>query len=343
MISACEATVSDLSVALIPRLLISAFLNPIHVHFPLYRVDVISVGSKDGYEADFVVVHPEETKIEPDTPMIMIHPALGIPGRYYTRLAERLCSRNGWIVAIQEQRGQGSSSWTASSYTNWGYWTPIAVDFDLHLSTLRSKFPSNPLFILGHSAGAILWCLWMSKQLIEGKESEVRRQIAGLIVIASGVIDFRIHPSRTLFPFSLFVASVSYLLGWFPGERLGFGGPAEAKNFMLDWCHNIWTGKWNPKGCPYEDITSTFSKIPVPAYFTTLDNDVFTPPVCCAKFSEFLNPATTTYVTIESKKYDEYRDMPGELAHIRWARGDTILPFIEAYVAQILTPRSAKL
>ena len=275
--------------------------------------------------------------------MIIVHPALGVPARYYFRLAERLCERNGWIVAIQEQRGQGSSSWTASRSIGWGYWTPIALDFDLHLAILRSKFPSNPLFILGHSVGAILWCLWMTKQLMEGKEDELRRQISGIMVIASGVIDFRIHPSRSLLPFSLWVALVSQVLGWFPGERLGFGGPAEAKNFMLDWCHNIWTGKWQPRGCPHEDITSHFHKIPVPAYFTTLDSDAFTPPVCCAKFSEFLNPSNTTYVTIESQKYDEYRDMPGELAHIRWARGDTILPFIESFLTKTLQQKSAKL
>lgn len=299
--------------------------------------------STDGYEADFVITHPLESKIEPTTPMMIIHPALGVPGRYYSRLAEKLCARNNWIIAVQEQRGQGSSGWTASSSKNWGYWTPIAVDFDLHLATLRSKFPDNPLFILGHSAGAILWALWMSKQLKEGKESEVRKQIRGFLVIACGVIDYRIHPSRTLLPFSLFVASASYILGWFPGERLGFGGPAEAKNFMLDWCHNIWTGNWKPIGCPYDDITENMKNIPVPAYFTTIDSDVFTPPVCCAKFASYLNPSTTTYKTIESKNYEEYRDVPGEVIHIRWARGDAILPIIEDFVVKTLMPKLAKL
>lgn len=281
-------------------------------------------------------VHPPADKITEKTVLVVIHPALGIFGGYYAKLAENMAYRYNWIVIVQEQRGQGTSSWRASRRENWSYWTPISYDFDLHLSIIRTSYPSNPLFILGHSVGGILWSLWMAAKVVEGKEAEVKKQISGFLCMASGSIHHAIHPSSSLLAYSWFIASVVTILGWLPGEKLGFGGPAEAKGFMLDWCSNIWTGRWQPRDCPHQDITSAFKRIPVPAHFTTIDKDTFTPPICSSTFAEHLNPATTSYATIVSDSIPEYKNLEPDQAHIRWARGTAFLPIMEAFVNRTL-------
>jgi len=273
--------------------------------------------------------------IHEQTVIVVIHPALGVPGAYYSRLAKHLCERNDWIVAVQEQRGQGSSSWRASRTCNWSYWTPVALDFHLHLQLLRDSYPKNPIFLLGHSVGFVLWSLWLAKMTRE-KNEEALANISGLLGICSGSIYYGIHPSNTLLMRSLIITFISNALGWFPGERMGFGGQAEARGFMHDWCRSIWQDDQQPYECPHPHIMKTFKELKIPIRLMTLDNDEFTPPISTEKMAARFNPYYTSYHTIESKGELEYKDLPGDQAHVKWARGKAILPYIEGWIKQTL-------
>jgi predicted alpha/beta hydrolase len=298
------------------------------------------VESADGHKADLVVFRPLPEKISVATPVLVVHPAMGVAGAYYDKLAESLVIQYGLVVAVQEQRGQGSSNWRASSSRDWSFWEPITQDFHLHLAIIRQEFASNPIFVLGHSVGSFLWNLWLAKQLLE-KNDKNFNEIRGLVLIACGSIHSPTHPSRILLPYSYFVSFVCHVLGWWPGAKLGFGD-SEAKSFMLDWAHTIWHGNWQPRDCPYPNITESFRRIKKPTLFLSIDSDAFTPPVCTALFASRFDPQYTSMVVINAAAEEEFKGMTGEQVHIRWARTNVMLPHISTFVRRCLafdTPR----
>lgn len=278
---------------------------------------------------------PPEARVHSKTVVIVIHPALGVPGYYYNKLADWLCERNDWVVAVQEQRGQGSSSWRASRACNWSYWTPVVFDFPLHLQLLRSAFPTNPLFALGHSVGFVLWSLYLAKTQLEGGNAAAI--VSGVLGIGTGSIYYGTHPaSYALLARSIMITMVGYALGWFPGEKIGFGGPAEARGFMLDWCRSIWFDDQQPHECPHPRITNAFKALKVPMRLMTLQTDAFTPPSATARMAARFDPQYTSFHFIDCESEPEYKDFTGEQAHVKWARGTAILPHIESWIAQQL-------
>lgn len=295
----------------------------------------------DGHEADFVITHPSPEKISQRTVVLLIHPALGVAGAYYLKLAERLCARNNWVVAVQEQRGQGSSSWKASPDCDWSYWTPVSQDFDLHLDIIRKTYTQNPIVVIGHSVGAILWSLWLARAQLENNPRG--SWISAGFHITCGNIYYKVHPARSLLAYSWLIAAVTWTLGWLPGEKVKFGGPAEAKSFMLDWCQTIWDGSIGSRECPHKHISHQFKHITIPLSFTTFDTDSFTPPACTEHLAKMFNPQYTSFEVIRASTEKEWQTMSGNEIHIRWARGTAILPYIERFVNGIVNGSIAKL
>jgi predicted alpha/beta hydrolase len=270
----------------------------------------------------------------------MIHPAIGTPGKYYDRLAKRLVLKNNWAIGVQEMRGHGTSSWIASSTQNWSYWTPVEMDIDLHLSIIKSLFPQNPIFALGHSAGGVIWSLWMAKMAALGRCHD----IAGLVSICSGSVYYKIHPKSTqCLMLGMWVWTASSALGWFPGAKLGFGGEREAKHFIQDWTHNIFWGHWQPHRCPISDITTKwFKHIHVPKAFISIDQDQYTPHASTLAFiSMFPQGGDHTHFKITAKDDLELSKVDLPQLHHRWAKTDSFIPIISNWINSKLPSGSA--
>lgn len=285
----------------------------------------------DGHEADFVIFSSAALTVTSGTPVVMIHPALGTPGKYYERLSKKLVLKNGWVVANQEMRGHGSSSWIASSSQNWSYWTSPALDFDLHMAIVKSLYPTQPIFAFGHSAGGILWTLWMAKMAFAGKT----HGLAGFISVASGSVYYRVlEKSMSAWLLGVWVWSTSAAIGWFPGTKLGFGGEREAKHFIQDWTHNILYGHWQPHGCPIPDIsTKWFKEVHIPACFISIDQDQYTPHASTIAFMEmFPKGSDHTHIKVTAKDDPELCKLELPQLHHKWARGDSFIPYISDWV-----------
>lgn len=279
---------------------------------------------------------------------MLVHPAIGVAGQYYHRFAQTLVQRNGWIVVVQEMRGQGTSSVRASRASNWGYWTIITQDFDTHLAIVESKWPDNPIFVAGHSASGALWALWLAKKTFE-KES--LSTIKGHIVFTGGDANYLSHPSKNTYLLARISQVVIYTLGWWPGTKMGFGGDAEAKDFMLDWGYNILYGGWNDMlNCTVPKITSELKNVHKPALYVSIEEDLFLPTVCSELLAKHYGSEKVTHIKLRHKDIPSLRDTPIEQIHFKIMRSDEISPIVESWVAKVLQypdspilPVSAKL
>lgn len=121
----------------------------------------------DNATSDIAFFYAVGNKEKDDTPVFVVHPALGTPGGYYHHLAEGISKEIGFHVVVAEIRGNGTSSEIPSHKTDWGYWDLIDKDVETHMEKVLEYFPKNPLFLVGHSLGGQLQGLYTSKLLLE--------------------------------------------------------------------------------------------------------------------------------------------------------------------------------
>jgi predicted alpha/beta hydrolase len=282
----------------------------------------------DGHCSELAVFTPNNAK--PGTSIVLIHPALGTPAGYYMKLAEALSSRNNLIVAVQELRGNGTSSWRASRKVDWTYWTCPSQDIPANIRTLRYLHPTGPLYLMGHSIGGIMISLYMCKLKVE--ESRRLDEIAGLLIIASGSLYYKSYPKPSIWWISWLVVCMAYLFGFFPGKMLNFGGKAEAKGLMLDWAQEIRTGNCVPTGCPYPNLVDAMKKIDKPVLLISFDKDAFVPHESAERLATFFSESRVTHLKVDPKDHEELKSLNKTALHFKWARGQTVLPMIETWL-----------
>ena len=121
-----------------------------------------------------MTIFKNEKNIDNDeTEVYVIHPALGTPAGYYHFLAEEISKTKGNHVVVFEIRGNGTSSEIASSSKDWGYYTLIENDFEIHVPFVLEIFKKNPIVLVGHSLGGQVGSLYVSKLVLE--KSEIKR------------------------------------------------------------------------------------------------------------------------------------------------------------------------
>ena len=96
--------------------------------------------------------------------------------RYYEPVLRALWAA-GLNAAVFDLRGNGESSVTASRVIDFGYNEILTRDFPRAIDEAAKLFPSCPVFILGHSLGGQLACLYAAS---------AGARIAGVILVASG-------------------------------------------------------------------------------------------------------------------------------------------------------------
>lgn len=107
------------------------------------------------------------------------------------------------------------------------------------------------------------------------------------------------------------------MLGYVPGDRLGFGG-IEARTLMRDWAHNARTARYEPIDSDV-DYEAALRELEVELLTVNIDGDEMAPPNAVDFMFEKVPHARG--VRIEAK-LSEHK--PG--THVRWARdaGDVV-------------------
>ncbi|TQV88774.1 alpha/beta hydrolase family protein [Aliikangiella coralliicola] len=261
------------------------------------------LSSADGVHFDLSLT---KKPAEPRQPIVLCLPAMGVPARKYSLLAESL-NNQGITSAIFEWRGIDTSSVRASRKVNFGYREILSLDLPVAIDFIRQHYPQNPIYLLGHSLGGQLGLLYMSLK---------PEEISGLIGIASGLPFYKAWEFPTnwgLWFVSKAMRAVALSVGYFPGRKLGFAG-REARQLISDWEKSVATGRYYVEGCSH-DFESLSGRLNKNAMMITIDDDILAPPASAKNLGKKLTNGQVTYHHLEAKDFEK-----NSLGHFNWMK-----------------------
>ena len=162
---------------------------------------------------------------------VVINSATGVPQTFYTHFARWLAAERGMAVLTYDYRGLGRS-WSGplrhvqADMTDWGIRDQVAAR-----RAMRREVPGVPLWVVGHSLGAML--------LPNQPEME---DVARVIGVASGMVHHHDHPwpyRAVALNFWFTIGPLAaWLCGYLPGKALGIGEDLPADVFWQwrKWC-----------------------------------------------------------------------------------------------------------
>jgi predicted alpha/beta hydrolase len=245
---------------------------------------------------------------------VLFIPALGVPIGYYRGMLSDWAARGRHIVAV-ELRGMPQSPVTQIRKQRFGYAT--IIHDDLPAITASEAFQrSGRIAVVGHSLGGQLALLAAAIGTIDA---------SAVVTIASGTSSpasqqTRIGRIKRRSQVQL-IRAVSAILGYWPGDRLGFGG-RQPRTLMRDWCYEGSHGAYRFTDTDTDtDYEAALAQLPIPALAISLDGDQ-TIPLPAAKYLLHRLPERTEHRHITSRD-------PAGFDHIRWARHEH-QPIIDA-------------
>lgn len=164
----------------------------------------------------------------------VVLPAMGVAANYYKDFTAQLAAHDIAAIVV-DLRGQGDSVPKSSRSANWVHADLVDVDVPAVLELAGKEFAGLPIFLVGHSFGGHL-ALQRAARAPEG--------LTGVVLIASGSVWYRtydglIRPRNLVF--GQWFGLIARTLGYFPGDRLGFGG-RQAAGVMTTWARQVRSG-----------------------------------------------------------------------------------------------------
>lgn len=250
---------------------------------------------------------------------LLFVPALGVPLSYYRPLLTQWCERGRHIVAV-EQRGVSLSSVAETRRATFGYTTIIRDD----LPAVAEEFFSTaqPFMAVGHSLGGQLALLATASGAITP---------CAVVAIASGTsspaamntVWGRLKRRGQV----AFIRATSAVLGYWPGNRLGFGG-RQPRSLMRDWCAEGRHGRYLLHG-DGEDYEAALQALPQPTQMVTLHGDPIITERAATHLAQRL-PGHVNHHTLSMPTGEPFD-------HIRWARSkpEAVIDAVEGWLETI--------
>ena len=239
---------------------------------------------------------------------IVMLPALGVRAGYYEPLAEALYEL-GHHVYLAEQRGHGESALTPSRKVNYGFREMLEQDIATVVAAARENAPNRPVYLLGHSLGGHLACMYA------GWRNNKDKNVDGVILAACATPWREAYSGSTArrLAFLYHFLPISHgLLGYYPGHRLGFGG-REARGMMNDWRELARTNIYRAKGMDV-DFEAGIERFKGRILTLRMENDDFAPANAVAAVWQKFKNAKRSHRLFDEQKLGVPAD------HFRWAR-----------------------
>lgn len=172
----------------------------------------LAIAAADGYVLNgFVWRHREASGARP---VVVVNTATSVRCRYYARFAAYLHG-HGFDVVTYDYRGIGESRppklrGFRASWLDWG-----RLDFEGVLRHVARAFPGQPIHVVGHSVGGFVLGLAPSNRVV-ARAFTMGAQFAYWRDYAPE------HRWRMYLAGHVFMPLVAAVLGYFPGERLGW-------------------------------------------------------------------------------------------------------------------------
>lgn len=205
---------------------------------------------------------------KPGAPVLVFFSALGTPAKVYRHVGQAL-AQQGVHFCAPDWRGIDSSSVRAGRGHNFGYRHLVELDMAAVVAVIRRRFPDAPVWLGGHSLGGQLALLYAATH---------PEQITGAVLIASGSVHMPAYPPAMRLGIATVVLAsrvAARVLGYFPGDRIGFGG-REAAGVMRDWAHVARTGRYQPQGSTV-DYEGALAQLEKPVLALNFAADTWSP------------------------------------------------------------------
>ncbi|MFY1637329.1 alpha/beta fold hydrolase [Solwaraspora sp. WMMB335] len=246
-------------------------------------------------------IYPEPEGVA-GAPVIVVHPAMGVPARYYRSFAAALRDA-GLAVVVADLRGTGSSTPRASRASRYRY-AELVDDVGAVLDALKPRLDGRTRVLLGHSLGGQAALLHTALAGGEG--------VDGLAMIAVGLPYWRVYPGVTGFgvlPMTQTIALTTAVLGVWPGW--GFGG-RQARGVIADWAFTARAGRFPL--IDGVDPAPALRQLRTPLLAVSVEHDTYTPATTLDHLCQML-PGTTV-----SREYYTAAQAGHRMDHFTWAR-----------------------
>lgn len=263
-----------------------------------YRLQMVDAG--DGYRVPLFWHAAAQPRGN-----ILLMAALGVPARFYLPLAQELCA-SGLNVALIEQRGHGESELRPSRRTDFGFRHALVHDIPAVLGHVRQSAPGLPLYLMGHSLGGHYAAITAGRMPAD---------IDGVILAACGTPWIGAFAGRTQRQLQLLVRLVpalGLLFGYYPGDRVGFGG-REARTLMADWRALALDNRYRARGLD-EDLDAAIGRYRGPVLSLRMSDDSYAPAAAMAAVTDKFRHARVTQRVLTADDLGDRAD------HFRWAR-----------------------
>lgn len=269
-----------------------------------------TVTSRDGTRIG-VVEHGRPQRSS-DRPSVLFLPALGVPVGYDADMLAQWSRAGRHIVAV-ELRGMPLTPVANIRRQRFGYATIIREDLPAIVDS--GVFADSGRYVaVGHSLGGQLALLASAAGTI-GPLATVAIASGTSSPAAQTTIVGRSKRRGQV----AFASATSAALGYWPGDRLGFGG-RQPRALMRDWCREGRTGLYRLHGDD-TDYEAALRTMELPVLMLSLDGDsVITEPA-------FEHLAKRLPAHVERSHLGSTRS--GGFDHVRWARAEP-QPIIDA-------------
>lgn len=238
-------------------------------------------------------------------PVILLMPALGVSARFYDPLAQALQAA-GTPVLIMEQRGHGDSTLRPSRRVDFGYREALNEDIPALLDWLDAHCPGRPVVLMGHSLGAHYAGMYAGLQ---------PKRVAGIVISAAGTAwhgAFSGRARNQLRVLVLLIPLLTRALGYYPGERVGFGG-REATRLMHDWLQLARHDRYAAEGMA-EDLEAGIRDYAGPVLALRMQDDEYAPETALEAVLRRYASAAITRRALDAASIGDRAD------HFRWVR-----------------------
>ena len=222
--------------------------------------------------------------------IVVLNGATGVPAWFYEPFAVWLAETRSFACLIYDYRDFGASAHrplrrSDATMADWGVY-----DQDAARDFARSSFPNLPLWVIGHSLGAM--CLPFQRNL---------DKIDRVIAVASGPVHVKDHPwpYQALARYFWFgpVPLATWLLRFLPGKafRVGPNLPRGVYWQWRKWCtrREFFAREFGMQ-LPFPD----WMGLKAPTKFVAIADDVMTPPETVWRMMKFFPAAPKTQTTL---------------------------------------------
>lgn len=237
--------------------------------------------------------------------VVLLLPAMGVPGSYYQLLVEGLSSLGIDVTVADFTTSEDPA--TPQPHRGGGGYKPLVEQRipDAYRKAQGSS-PDKRVVVVGHSLGGQLGLIAAGRYFPD----------VPVVLIASGTAHYRAFSGARRWFYlvaSQAIALSARLFGFWPGDRIGFGG-RQSTATMSDWAFNVRTGGYRSSAASF-DYDEALKRFRGPVLAVHVQHDHLASRDATRRLL-----AKTRFARVSSAFYSSSRAKSRPGSHFTWVR-----------------------